>query len=424
MRGIAPALALITLPLAAETAPAGDFWRPSAELNHVLPGWLRFSGELRGRLEGYHGLGFRQAADGGFGLYRVRLGLVVQPLSWWSVTLEAQDARAWGRDERPPLPQFQDTLDLRLAFTQLGNPEKDGFSLKAGRMGMNYGEQRLLGTANWGNSSRAYDAVVGMWRRGQWRLDAFAASVVDPRPGFNRRRDGNNLHGLWGGVETRGGQVEPFLLWRVAPDRDTKTFGARWAGRLPGERVDYAVEMVRQTGRFRGEPVSAWAGHWLAGYTMTERRFRPHWIGEYNHATGDRAPGDGRSQLFDQLYPTPHDKYGLGDQVGWRNIHHLRGGVELGLTRAVSLRPNVHAWWLASARDGLYTAQGVLLAAAPDGSAGRRVGSEIDVQVLYTASRNVLVGCGATHLFPGPFLRRTTTGAAYTWGYVMVTYFF
>ena len=34
-------------------------------------------------------------------------------------------------------------------------------------------------------------------------------------------------------------------------------------------------------------------------------------------------------QTFDQLYPTGHDKLGLTDQVGWRNIHHLREGIEI-----------------------------------------------------------------------------------------------
>ena len=46
-------------------------------------------------------------------------------------------------------------------------------------------------------------------------------------------------------------------------------------------------------------------------------------------ASGDANPADGIRGTFDQLYPTAHDKYGLADQVGWRNIHHVRVGFDI-----------------------------------------------------------------------------------------------
>ena len=65
-------------------------------------------------------------------------------------------------------------------------------------------------------------------------------------------------------------------------------------------------------------------------------------FGEFNYALGDANPGDGVRGTFDQLYPTAHDKFGLADQVGWRNIHHVRTGLEvrphaeLALTAAIT----------------------------------------------------------------------------------------
>jgi len=41
---------------------------------------------------------------------------------------------------------------------------------------------------------------------------------------------------------------------------------------------------------------------------------------EFNHASGDSNPSDGKHGTFDVLYPTAHDKYGMADQVGWKNV--------------------------------------------------------------------------------------------------------
>ena len=70
-------------------------------------------------------------------------------------------------------------------------------------------------------------------------------------------------------------------------------------------------------------------GGTLAGATSLPGWAAPKVTSEYNFATGDDVANDGKRQTFDQLYPTGHDKLGLADQVGWRNIHHLREGIEI-----------------------------------------------------------------------------------------------
>jgi len=70
------------------------------------------------------------------------------------------------------------------------------------------------------------------------------------------------------------------------------------------------------------------AGHWIVGKTIGGP-WKVRVAEEYNAASGDASPNDGRRQTFDQLYPTGHDKLGLADQVGWKNIRDLRSIVEL-----------------------------------------------------------------------------------------------
>src|SRR5207245_717831 len=79
-------------------------------------------------------------------------------------------------------------------------------------------------------------------------------------------------------------------------------------------------------------------------------------FGEYNYASGDDNRHDGRRQTFDQLYATGHDKFGLADQVGWRNIHHLRSGIEIHPSPRVLATARYHSWLLDTTAAGLYHA--------------------------------------------------------------------
>lgn len=397
---------------------------PSEELNRRLPGWLCFSGEYRLRVEGFSGGGFRQDNQDAYLLSRLRINMKIQPAGWMKLVFQGQDSRVFWNSRIPAATPYHDAMDLRMGFLELGDAENRPASLRVGRQELAFGEQRLIGPLNWTNTARSFDAVRATFRHRGYRLDAFAASVVNIRPGeLNKRIDGNNLHGLYGGIEKLAPKatIEPYVLWRVGPRRlDFKTWGYRWAGKLP-RSFDYGMEVAAQTGALGADKVRAWAGHWLLGYTIAGARYKPRIIAGYNYASGDRDPGDGKHGTFDQLYPTGHDKYGLADQVGWRNIHHVRSGVEVKPGVKWLLIANFHSYWLASARDGLYNAGGVPVARSPDGAAGRRVGSELDGQVVCSLSKQIQIGGGFAHIFPGSFLKRATPGRAYNFPYWMVS---
>jgi hypothetical protein len=118
---------------------------------------------------------------------------------------------------------------------------------------------------------------------------------------------------------------------------------------------------------------------------------------------------DGRA-TFDQLYPTGHDKLGLADQVGWRNVHHLREGFEFSPVKATPISVNYHTWWLAEKTDGLYAASGARIASVPGGAASGHVGQEIDVQVTRPLTPQLLLAAGYAHMFTGKFLEQAAWG--------------
>jgi hypothetical protein len=182
--------------------------------------------------------------------------------------------------------------------------------------------------------------------------------------------------------------------------------------------------MALQRGGLDQDSVNAWAGHWqlrssLSGWAT------PKITTEYNFATGDQVANDGTRQTFDQLYPTGHDKLGLADQIGWRNIHHIREGVEVTPIKATPISLNYHSWWLASATDGLYSASGALLVPrVPGGAANTHVGQEIDLQVTRAITPQLQLAAGYAYMISGAFLKEATPGASYSYPYVMATYVF
>jgi hypothetical protein len=425
-------IVLASLHLHAQTAApaqstAAATKRLSDHVNPELPRWFRFNGEYRMRFEGIGDAGFRPNANDAYVLSRLRLNTTFTAATWLKLQLQAQDSQAMGRNAKPDAPPFENTFDLRQAYVEVGNVETSRLGLRAGRQELAFGEMRLLGHLNWTNTARSFDAVRASYRSKNFRVDAFAASVVNLREGdYDKRTEGNNLYGVYASFSALvpKATIEPYTLWRVTSSLgDFTTTGLRWVGKLPAG-FDYGVEMAGQTGTLSIDDMRAWAGHWVLGYTIPTVRYTPRVIAEYNFASGDADPNDRKRGTFDQLYPTGHDKLGLSDQVGWRNVHNIRSGVELKPSPKITMSAAYHSWWLAQTRDGLYNAAGALVARVSSGTAGRHIGHEADVQTIYAPNGQVQIGAGYAHVFPGTFLKNATPGKSYKSPYLMFTYLF
>jgi len=396
-----------------------------------LTPWLQVRGEFRARVEGFTGGGFADASDA-YWMDRFRLNATVSPTKSSRLVVQVQDARAFDKTTGSQVAPLRDTLDLRLAYGEFGSAN----TVRIGRQELVFGEQRLLGHVSWLNTARSFDGARVTLKRSGLQLDAFAASVVTILPdGFDTSGHGNALSGVYLSATTIVPKqtLEPYFFWRQSSgiaaeiggvaDLHQATTGVRMAGRLPAA-FDYSTETALQTGSVGPDTVRAWASHWNVGKTLAAAAGRPRFFGEYNYASGDANRADGTRGTFDQLYPTGHDKYGLADQVGWRNIHHARTGVEIKPSANWGMNGGYHSWWLASATDALYSAGGAAVARSAAGTAGRHVGQEVDMQATYTYSPQLQVGLGYAYLIPGDFLKHTTPGSAYSYPYVMVTYVF
>ena len=383
----------------------------------MLPKWLRVGGEYRLRFEDFDGSRFQSGNDDHYLLQRFRLYLSWEPAPLFRVFVQSQDSRILGNDRVPSAPPVRDSFDIRQAYVELGGDRKSPLTLRAGRQDFNFGEERIVGSGNWSNTARSFDAVSlkARFARGI-QATIFAASVVPLRNDlFDRPHTGDDLHGIYGEIKDRipHANLEPYLFWRIGPAHlDSKTYGVRVFGGIT-KRLTYNVETAGQNGFRSGSPVSG-SGFYGRIALGAKRRWAPTIRGEYTFA----------SSSFEPVYPVAHDKYGLADQIGWHNIHHLGATGEWKPFKNWTWQLKQHQWWLADPSGSLLTPTFQVIARDPAGRSGRYVGREVDVQAQWAVRKGVLLGAGFAHITPGGYLRRRAQGAAQNFSYLMSVFTF
>ena len=429
-------------PAPAQSAQAAPQATPAAprlplpnRVNSTLPSWLRVRGEFRERMEGVENLTFNDSRDDTYWLSRFRFNAAVTPSKKLSFLVQVQDARV-GKKELAPTntAPFRAPFDLRMAYADLGSTTGP-MTIRAGRQELAYGDQRLVGHVSWLNSARTFDGgKLTLRSKSGLSLDTFYSSVVRiMQDEFDKSGAGNRFAGAYlTSALIPKGSFEPYYFYRrdvnvvgevgVVGKLNSSTLGFRTVGKLPA-RLDYNVEMALQRGDLDTNDVTAWAGHWQLRESLAGG-WTPKITGEYNYASGDKDPTDGKRQTFDQLYPTPHDKYGLADQVGWKNLHHVRTGFEITPLKGMPITTNYHSWWLAEERDALYNVASAPIARIITGAANSHVGQELDVQVSKAIFPQLQVAAGYAHIFTGAFLKEATPGASYSHPYIQATYVF
>ena len=396
--------------------------------------------ETRGRYETKYGQTFGRDVDLETGLIRNRLSLSFNPYKWLKISAMVQDSRApWFGRSAPN--SLRDQIDLHESYLEITPPSKKGFGFTIGRMMVNYGDGRLIGSPQWGNLSRTFDRARFFYTSPVFQTELIYLSPIKVRLGeFNKPVLGDHVWGIYNTFPNllRKSTVEAYFLKHdqnrqggfvggtraLGTDRlGVRTYGGRITGPLAAG-WKYAMEGALQEG-FVGAAQHR-AGAWSSNVTRrTLYSGKPiDFTAEYKFASGSKNPLDStRSGTFDQMYAANHDKFGHEDLFGWRNLHNLRLLATHGLTKAVSINVMNNQIWLASARDGIYSNPGRLIARSANGSAGRRVGQETDV-FLTLKYQHFLLGGGYGHFSSGGFIRQTTPGVNPIYLYLFHTYSF
>lgn len=411
------------------TAQSWDWGGKLAEaLSAETGSKLTLTMEQRVRYEERSGTTFGKDPDIDTGLVRTRLGMTYRPVSWLKFSAMAQDSRApWYGAGAPNT--VRDQADLHEAYIE-ANPGALGFGVTVGRMMLNYGEGRVIGTPQWSNLSRTYDQARVYYRMKRARLEMLYLSPVKIRIGeFNRPVLGDHVWGMYDSFpDFRGKNLLEVYVLRHDQNRPggytggsraagtdsvgVNAFGGRLSGPV-GWGVKYSLEGVAETGRVG--PARQRAAAWFSGMSRrwTVAKHTVDVSGEYKYA----------SATYDQLYPANHDKFGHEDLLGWRNLHNARALVTVGLTKALAVNVMYDNYWLASLRDGLYNGSGKLISRPASGLTGRHVGQEADVFGTYKY-RHFTFGAGWGHFAAGQFISKSTAGVGPNYVYLFHQYGF
>src|SRR3972149_6701779 len=281
--------------------------------------------------------------SGGFFEQRTRINADANVNDTTKVFIQVQDSRKWGSEDPMPttevLPSKVDRtidtgdndnggIDLSQGYVELSKLfGLSPVSVKMGRQAMFYGEQRLIGSLEWSNNARRFDALKFMYKHNVVDIDVWTAKIVEN--GGEDWGNDDNLNGVYATLKNiPKNAVDVYLLEKVAgaTNLNLYTIGARVKGTVENVNVDYNAEAAIQSGDFdtnSSQSASAYAIR--AGYTLPDMKGLRVGV-EYDAATGNKAsasPGTTAedNKAFDNLYPTNHYLYGFTDDVNWTNLN-------------------------------------------------------------------------------------------------------
>ena len=408
---------------------------PISDLDAHLPHWIDFQAEERFRVEGYNNNSFKANADDRYLLNRFRFQVDLHTASWLRVTAQVQDARA-GFQNPPIGPPNTVRWDFKLAYAEVGAPDKHWFNLRVGRQLINY-NNTIIANSEWRNQGRSYDAAVLNLNAKREHLGIFAASAVVPQAfGVSPHQEGNNIYGAYGRIDNLvpHSSLEPFFLWRVQPaevvepavskstgKEDEKAEGLRLKAQTH-QVFDYGGEFILENGNIGSQLIRAYAGQGGAAYQFVGTASKPRLFAQYDYASGNSDPAKNlKHTTFDTIYPTAHDRFGITDLFGWQNLESVRVGATVEPHRRLTFTVQGLDFWAASALDSIYNTSGSAIVTNKIDH-GRHVGAELDSYSWYEMNQHFNLGGGIGYFGGGQFLTNVTTSHSSTYYYFALNF--
>ncbi len=287
-----------------------------------------------------------------------------------------------------------DSSDVSLAYAKWSG---GGFTAIAGRQKIEIGQQRLIGSTEWLNLARSFDAG---------RLDSGAWSAWGGRLGVaNNKPETARVEGLTHSDPRIGTTsfIAKHDLGKVS-GIDVQTLDHFLTIKVGNITVD--GEAAVQYGSNNGLDQRSWA--WHVGAT------RPIYHNTTFRIEGNAASGGKNGttvRTFDNLYPSNHDQYGLADLAGWKNMNEVAVKLQNNSFAGITLLAEGHAFSLRDASDGWYNAVGAVNPRAggnfvdPTGGSGKDLGKEYDFSASYGFKSDAKITAGIAFFEPGNFVQ-------------------
>jgi hypothetical protein len=325
--------------------------------------YLTFGATLRERLESNDApaFGIGAARD----TYLLQRAQVHAGLHWgmpWLAFVQLEDARPFGKARVGPVDRNR--ADLRLAFVAWQGEAFGGIAkARIGRQDFALDLQRFVSLRDGPNVRQSFDAAWADVEHGPWRIIGFLSHPVqyrDVRAFDDTSGASQRFHMIRVERHVLGrNELSYYHAWY--DDDGTRYLDAHGNERrqvddlrLAGTRgpLDWDAEGMRQGGRVGRSTVDAWALGVRAGVTL-EAAWTPRLGVQFDTASGDRRPGDGRLGTFNPLFPNGY-YFSLAGYTGYANLIHIKPSITLKPTTSLTLMIARGLQWRRTAADAIY----------------------------------------------------------------------
>ncbi|HEX3072041.1 MAG TPA: alginate export family protein, partial [Ignavibacteriales bacterium] len=217
---------------------------------------IKFSGQIRPRVE-VDKRNFHLNANPASTIFlRSRLNAAYSPSEDLSVFMQIQDSRFMGQEKNTQTNLGN--LDIKEAYFELKNVFKTTIDIKAGRMAVAYGNERLIGAADWGNYGRSFDGIIGKFKNDFIKLDVFGFKESESL--LAKDSLDKDMFGFWSEIYLNDNQtLQPFFIWNSENYNSIyRTLGLNWIGKF--EQYRFETEFAYQHNNSWGNKEEAYLG--------------------------------------------------------------------------------------------------------------------------------------------------------------------
>ena len=380
------------------------------------------SGNLRFRLEYQDNYNIKQFGIDEHDTYfleRIRLNLQykVSPRLRWFI--QFQDAHVLGlalpaHTFKPSNPYF-DISDIRQGFMELS--PLSFLTFKIGRQQIAYGDRRLFGPGQWGNTGRyAWDAAIMILENDYFKSHLLIGRYLirDPNKWPNP-----NIHYPTGYAMYTTIKKLPFnldLIYVLKRDsrgiKEGEIGKGVWNSHSLGWYINgkifhfnYANTFVYQFGWWGRDRIRAYGLNLQLGYTFS-LPWQPQLILQYTCGSGDKDPNDGIHGTFDGVFGGIDRFYGRMNLFSWMNLRDYEVDLKLKPIGNLLLKAAYHYFTLDDKRDAWYYQDEKPQRWDKTGESGRGLGHEVDLEAIYNI-KNWELRTGFSTFFASTFIKNT-----------------
>ena len=329
---------------------------------------------------------------------------------------------------------YKDSFEPYNTYALLENLLSQPLHLKIGRQKISYGNKRIFGAGEWGNTgSWIWDAAKAHYSLRRGFIDAYYGKTIihDPNELSISHGHGFESYGLYSSlnplIEYESFFVEPFAMTKINEKRtyigedgtkgdlDSYYFGLR-TGELNHKIIDWEGTIVLQRGEHSSDQIRAYAYHLMLGYNFNFDLIKPQISIEYSYASGDSDPKDGINETFDAAFGSRDRMYGRINLFRWKNLQDIQLNIKLNPSESIDLILEYHEFSLADDKDAWYLNPSTYR--DQTGNSGDDVGQEIDLTGTKRLPKGHVLQFGVGYFWPDEFAKNVTSNKDAVWGFL------